>query len=350
MKRQNIIRAGLSMFILCMALVGCAGRVPAPAETQTVTVFDKSGTRVIVPCPVERVISVNSGMTALICALGAEGKLIGRDTRSTFPSYVKSVEAVAESSANANIELMIGRTPDVVVADPMFYPQHREKLAAAGIPSYVDSTSDPERVLTLIRNFGLMFDENDKAEELAQFVEHYTGIVDQRILRLELEGGSKPKVFFEWHSPYKTASAETSFHKPIAEAGGINIAAGQPVHTPVMSSEWIIEQNPDVIVNRISGDATLEQMRQKREEIMGRPGWEVIEAVRTGRVYIIKSDVFLTFRYPVGLLYYAQWFHPELFEDIDPAAVHQEAIETFFGADEWQMLMRHETFVYPELE
>lgn len=348
MKRLNVIWLGLSIFIL--ALVSCAGRVAAPTGVQTVTVFDRDGTRVSVPYPVEKVISVNSGMTALICALGAEDKLIGRDIRSTFPSYVISVEAVAESSANANIELMIGRTPDVVVADPMFYPQHREKLSAAEIPSYVDSTSDPERILTLIRNFGLMLDENDKAEELARFVEQYTGIVDQRIARLELEGGSKPKVYFEWHSPYKTASAETSFHKPIADAGGINIAAGQPVHTPVMSSEWIIEQNPDIIVNRISGDATLEQMRQKWEEIMERPGWEVIEAVKTGRVYIIKSDVFLTFRYPVGLLYYAQWFHPELFEDLDPAAVHQEAIETFFDADEWQMLIRHETFVYPEFD
>ena len=346
MRRQNVILAGLSILLLCLPLIGCAGQTPVPAG-RTVTVFDKSGTRVQVPCPVEKVISVNSGMTALICALGAEDRLVGRDTRSTFPASVKSVEAVAESSANANIELMISKRPELVVADPMFYPQHREKLSAAGIPSYVDSTSDPERVLTLIRNFGLMFDENDKAEELAQFVEHYTDIVEQRIERLEMEDGSKPKVYFEWHSSYKTASAETSFHKPIAQAGGINIAAGLPVHTPKVSSEWVIEQNPDVIVNRISGDATLEQMQQKWEEIVSRPGWDKIEAVKNGRVYIIKSDVFLAFRYPVGLLYYAKWFHPELFEDMDPAAVHQEAIEKFFGTDEWQWLERHETFVYP---
>ncbi|NDJ77211.1 MAG: ABC transporter substrate-binding protein, partial [Chloroflexi bacterium] len=85
------------------------------------------------------------------------------------------------------------------------------------------------------------------------------------------------------------------------------------------------------------------------EEIINRPGWDNIDAVKNGRVYIIKSDVFLTFRYPVGLLYYATWFHPELFADIDPAAVHQEAITTFFGAEEWETLSQHETFVYPDL-
>lgn len=346
MRKHGVILAILGTLLFCLVLAGCTGKTSAPSG-KTVTVFDKSGTRVEVPCPVEKVISVNSGMTALICALGAKDRLVGRDMRSTFPSYTKDIEAVAESSANSNVELMISKKPDLVVADPMFYPQHREKLSAAGIPSYVDSTSDPERVLTLIRNFGLMFDENEKAEELAQFVERYTGVVDQRIKRLELEGGSKPKVYFEWHSPYKTASAETSFHKPIAQAGGINIAAGLPVHTPRVSSEWVVKQNPDVIVNRISGDATLEQMQQKWQEIVSRPGWDKIEAVRNGRVYIIKADVFLTFRYPVGLLYYARWFHPELFQDIDPAAVHQEIIEKLFGPDEWQWLAKHEAFVYP---
>jgi len=225
--------------------------------------------------------------------------------------------------------------------------QHREKLDAAGIPLYVDSTSDPARVLTLIRNVGLILGADEKAEELAGFVTKYTDLVDQRINRLNLAEGWKPKVFFEWHSPYETASAETSFHKPISQAGGLNIAAGQPVHTPVVSSEWVIDQNPDVIVCRVSGDATLEQMLEKYEDVVSRPGWENIEAVKNHQVHVIKSDVFLTFRYPVGLLYYATWFHPELFGDIDPEAVHREAVVTFFGEEEWEKLHQHETFVYP---
>ncbi len=348
MQRRYAIKAVSLLWVLAAMLGGCARRVHAPGARETVTVLDKRGNRVVVPAPVEKVISVNSGMTALICALGAQERLVGRDIRSTFPSTVKRVEAVAESSANANLELMIGLKPDLVVADPMFYPQHREKLAAAGIPAYVDSTSDPERLLTLIRNFGLMFGQDERAEEIVQFVSRHTALVEQRVSRLELEGRPKPRVFFEWHSPYKTASAETTFHKPIAQAGGINIAAGQPVHTPVMSSEWVIEQNPDVIVKRVSGDATLEQMRQMWQEMMARPGWQAISAVQNKRVYIIKSDVFLTFRYPVGLIYYARWFHPDLFADLDPVAVHREVIETFFGAQEWQAQEQRESFVYPE--
>lgn len=334
-----------------LVILGCGSGPGVPATKDTVIVFDKDGKRVEVAQPVDRVISVNSGMTALICALGRGDKLVGRDRFSTFPRYAReNVEVVAESSANCNLELVISKIPDVVVADPMFYPQHQEKLDAAGIPSYVDSTSDPERLLTLIRSMGLVLDANKEAEQLVQFVTQNVGIVDQRIARLDLEGGAKPRVFFEWHSPMETANAETTFHKPIVQAGGINVAAGQPVRTPEMSSEWIIQQNPDVIINRISGDATLEEMERKYAEIVSRPGWENIDAVKNNRVHIIKADVFLTFRYPVGLFYYAKWFHPDLFEDVDPEAVHRELVETFFSEEEWEMLHRHETFVYPEVD
>jgi iron complex transport system substrate-binding protein len=33
------------------------------------------------------------------------------------------------------------------------------------------------------------------------------------------------------------------------------------------------------------------------------------------------------------LLYLAKWFHPSLFEDIDPAAIHEQMIQKFFGVE-----------------
>jgi iron complex transport system substrate-binding protein len=341
--------------VVCLTITGCTTgssiglEQSAPSRDETVTVFDKDDTPVEVMQPVDSVVSVNSGITALIYALGQGDTLVGRDAFSTFPrSAVDNVEVVAETSARIDLELIISRVPDVLMADPMFHDEYREKLDAAGIPIYVDSTSDFERLLPLIENLGMMLDADERAEQLIGFVTQQVDLVDERISDLEAQGGTKPQVYFEWHSPLKTANAETGFHKPIAQAGGLNIAADQPVRTPEVSAEWIIQQNPDVIVNRISGDATLEEMQRKREEIMNRPGWETINAVKNGRVYVIKADVFLTFRYPVGLLYYAKWFHPELFQDVDPEAVHREAVETFFGEEEWEMLSRHETFVYPE--
>jgi iron complex transport system substrate-binding protein len=286
-------------------------------------------------------------MATLICAFGDVDKIVGRNSLATFPAYLEDIFDMGKSAAYANIELLLEKSPDVVVTDASLKDDVRDKLKDAGVPVYIDSTSNPERIIPIIENFGLMLDKKEKTEEITGFIEHYTNIVAGRIDELKPEEEPLPLVFFQWQSLYKSASADTQFHKPIVAAGGVNIAATEPVLYPALSAEWVLQKNPDVIVNRISGDDTLEEMRQLREEIMSQPGLAEVNAVKEGRVYIFKADVFLTLRYPIGLLYYAKWFHPDLFQDIDPGAVHKELVEKYFGEEEWQNIT--ETFVYPEL-
>ncbi len=50
----------------------------------------------------------------------------------------------------------------------------------------------------------------------------------------------------------------------------------------------------------------------------------------------------------IGTAYMAKWFHPELFEDLDPEAIHQEYLTEFQGLD--YDLNEHGVFVYPPLE
>jgi len=343
---KRLVLVSLAVCFLLSTLAGCARKEAPGPEKETVTIIDKTGRYVEVPRPVKRIVSLNSGMSALICAFGEGDKIVGRNCSSTFPSYLKEVFVVGKSSSHPNIELILEQKPDVVVTDPMLFEAEREKIEATGIPLIIDSTSDPDRLLPLIRNFGLILGKKEKAKEIIDYIEHSLSIVDERVEKLKLEGKPIPSVFFEFRNAYKSASAETVFHKPLVAAGGINIAAGEPLGTPKLSSEWVFQRNPDIIIKRISGDASVEEMKQIREEIMSRPGLKEVKAVKEGKVYIIKADTFLTLRYPIGVLYYAKWFHPNLFQDIDPAAVHRELVEKFFGAEEWQKLT--EAFAYPE--
>jgi len=43
----------------------------------------------------------------------------------------------------------------------------------------------------------------------------------------------------------------------------------------------------------------------------------------------------------------AKWFHPDLFEDLDPKAIHQEYLTRFQGLD--YDLDEHGVFVYPDV-
>ena len=75
--------------------------------------------------------------------------------------------------------------------------------------------------------------------------------------------------------------------------------------------------------------------------MLGQPGFKEIKAAKDGKVYIIDSRLITGPRSIIGLLYYANWFHPGLFQDIDPEAVHREMLQRFFG------LELEGTWVYP---
>lgn len=82
---------------------------------------------------------------------------------------------------------------------------------------------------------------------------------------------------FDW-----TVSFASVGHTRIAKAGGGNIAADLEGKVPHVDMEWVIQQNPEIIVCSMSssqyeGDSpTVEEMKAKREEIMNLPGFDRI--------------------------------------------------------------------------
>ena len=118
--------------------------------------------------------------------------------------------------------------------------------------------------------------------------------------------------------------------------------------------EWVIEQNPDIIVATVMGsygygvEDSLE-MAAARDDILNRPELANVNAVKNGRVYMLdNSNMAGGPRSLVGIAYMAKWFHPELFEDLDPQEIHQEYLDRFQRID--FNVKEHGVFVYPPLE
>ena len=114
---KKIVILVLVVFLLISILIGCSNVFVPDNRKDTVTIIDATGAVVEVPYPVERIVSMNSGLSTLIAAFGEGDKIVGRDTFSTFPSSLISVYAVGKNSAHPNIELIFDQKPDIVVAD-----------------------------------------------------------------------------------------------------------------------------------------------------------------------------------------------------------------------------------------
>jgi iron complex transport system substrate-binding protein len=236
---------------------------------------------------------------------------------------------VAETSFSVNLELVLELEPDLVLADEGLDDEIRKKMEDAGVAVLEEMSMAPRRE-TFIQNLGLILDAEEKANEYIEYEAYYENLVKERVATLT--ESEKPSVYFEWYKAWFSTAEGDSYHEMIVTTGGINIAANEPVVTPELSPEYVAEKNPDIIIRMLTylDGEDLASYQTLHDEITSRSALSESAAVTEGKVYIIKNTA-LVARRTIGLLYLAKWFHPSLFEDIDPAAVHEEMAQTFFG-------------------
>ncbi len=326
----------VAIIIIAIIVVGTYGvhifsaNSAAGSQKGTVSFMDSTGLNVEISTPVNRIVSLSNGLTEIICALGCTDKIVGRDETSTFPPAVADALVVGESSYNPSLEQLLGLKPDLVLSDGMMSNDLRGKIEAAGVPVFIEDPNDPQRIKNFTQNMGILLDKQSKANEMVTFVEQYENIVHDRVADLSIS--EKPTVYFEWGDSW-SAAAGTVFDSQITESGGVNIAGTQSALYPTLSAEFVIEANPDVILKSVSQSDTVEQLQATRTDVINRAGYSELTAVKNDKVFIYDSQVGLGIRRVIGLLYWAKWFHPDLFGDIDPTAINAQMVHNFYGVE-----------------
>ena len=310
--------------------------------------------------PIESVVITFRGQLEIIRTIGASDKIVGVDesavkyNKDFFPEFteVPTVGIIWDPDIEAILELY----PDIVM---LYAGQEfgdvsldvvQDNLEAAGLTVLrftLDVSDYPEE----ITKFGYIFDKRKEAEEYLDWCVNILNTIKERVEEIPEE--DRPKVYFEWDR-YKNAG----LYYNIGLSGGKDIFADQPVSE--VGPEEVIERDPEIIIHtaweqgitdgygvNVDDTADLEEIR---EEIMNRPELKNVKAVKDGKVYIISGH--FTFGHNCGkrdfmrILYFAKWFHPDLFEDLDPKAIHQEYLTRFQGLD--IDLDEKGVFVYPE--
>ena len=332
LNRKNIVATALIIVLIAASAYAIYALVILPGagpRQGTISVVDIQGVTVTLQAPAKTVISLEGGLTELIYALGAGDKIVGRDQYSTFPSSVVDKPVVAEHSYHPPLEKILEIKPDLLLSNSnLIYDENqtRNTLEAAGIAVYVDESNDPETIETLVTNVGRLLGAEERAAKIVSFIQNYKNIVESRVKNLT--ENQKPKVYVELFDAWNTISEfETS---TITYVGGINIAADQPIAYPIVSAEYIAEKNPDIMIRmRMVADSDMPTLQ---EQIKSRPALAGVNAVKNDKVYLYEPVIMQGVRYAAGLLYWAKWIHPELFQDIDPETVHREIYTQFFEA------------------
>ncbi|MHC1687773.1 MAG: ABC transporter substrate-binding protein [Methanothrix sp.] len=329
----------VAYILMCLCLLiftGCA---------ETVKVIDSTGRSVSVDTPVTKVVSLGTGIAEYVYILDEGESLVGRDSYSYFPPAMQNVTIAGKSSYSPDLELIIKLDPDLVIADNMLSKENLKEFEDAGIPVMIESLSDPEKNIDTMKRIAQVMDKEERSEKLISFIEKYQDLVLEKTSGLTTD--SKPKIFFEWAGrPYYTVSNGTSSDTLIGYAGGINIAKDLGNKTskyPTVSAEWVIETDPDVIVQTRSSDKPFSksELAEFQKSIVSRPELQDVTAIKSGRVYVISGEIRYGVRSIISELYLAKWLHPDLFKDVDPEAVHKELVREFYGTN------LDEAYAYP---
>lgn len=324
----------------------CIGLLVTAGSAENITVDDCTGRSVTVNAPVQKVVSLGSGVASYLYALDGGKSLVGRDSYSHFPPALEEIPIAGKSSYSPDLEMIISLHPDLVIADTMLSDDNLKELENAAIPVMIESLVDPARDIEVMEKLGRIMGKEERAKEITDFIKGYQDQIQKRIDGVKPE--DRPKVFFEWAGkPYYTVSNGNPSDTLIRLAGGDNIAKdmGNSTHTyPTVDPEWVVEIDPDVIIQQRSSDKAFaeDELKALRDEIIARPELADVKAVKDGRVYLISGEIRYGVRSVICQLYMARLFYPELFEDIDPEAIHKELVLNFYGMNQLDGV-----YVYP---
>lgn len=342
--RKWLIPALFSLVILSV-LAGCGqGKSPVSApEKKFITITDSKGREAKIPCPPERIVAIGGSYgPETLLAFGVLDKIVGvadyAKKREDLGLFLNDVPDVGGSS-KPSIEKILELKPDFVLAYAIYsFPELEKVLNDMGVPLVQMDFYKMETCAEEIRTLGKILNNEKRAEELIGFEKRYLNLIANRGEDIKPE--EKTRVYLESYKEYQTVSKGDENHNAIIACGGINIFADEPIKNPQVSPEVVVAKNPDVIIKLISSQSCPSgygvtdpvAVENLRNEIMKRPVWKHLNAVKNGKVYIISTDAKSTHS-SVFHSYLAKWFYPERFQDLDPESVHREWMQKFLGID-----------------
>lgn len=268
---------------LLLALLTALCAAVAVAESTSVTVTDMFDREVTLDEPATRIVALTASDCEILCALGCEEMLVGRGEYCDYPASILDVPVV-QSGADTNIEEILALDPQVVVMGDMAQSKEQvEMLEQNGIRTVVSNANDIEGVYTAIRLIGALTGREEAADVLIRDMQ-------TTFDSIAADSANAGKTVFFEVSPLQwglwTAGSGT-FMDELAAMCGLTNAFADVEGWAAVSEEQVIARAPDYIVTitMYFGEGPTPE-----EEILGRPGWEDMKAVKSGGVLNIDSD------------------------------------------------------------
>jgi iron complex transport system substrate-binding protein len=282
--------AGLALLSLTLVASACASNSSSSAvavgPTSPAAAFPKTiqaaNGKVTLDAQPQRIVSLSSTATEMLFAIGAGDQVVAVDSYSNYPPEAPTTDLAA---IQPNVEAIAKYQPDLVVYsyDPGDLQDSLDKLKIPALAEPAAATLDD--VDAQMNELGKVTGHTDEA---ATAVSQMHSSIDATVGQVG-DAGKGKTYYYELDDTYYSVTSTTFIGSLLGMLGLRNIAdeaKGASSGYPQLSAEYIVAQNPDLILL-----ADTKCCKQSAETVSKRPGWNDLTAVQHDVVVPLDDDI-----------------------------------------------------------
>lgn len=275
-----------AMMAALLALSGCGGSDGGtPRKEGPMTFTDDLGREVVLDGIPGSIVSVSPANTEILFALGLGDKVVGVTEYCDYPAEALKKEKIG-TFTTPNLEAILALDPDLVLATGGVQADQLDRMQELGLTVYAVNPVTFDQTVATILEIGELTGAEARAWEIVSDMNSRAVDVARRVAEAEKEGLERPRVFYEifYDNGVWTAGRGGIISDLIRLAGGENIGDADTSEYYEFSVERLLAEDPQVY---LVGSGSM----FKPGDITARSGWERMDAVRNGRVYVIEENL-----------------------------------------------------------
>jgi iron complex transport system substrate-binding protein len=265
------------------ALIIAALATPSWAA-EPVTVRDAFGRSVTLPAPPERIIPIFASNTEIVAALGLANRIVGIESYTRYPPEVLDRPLVG-GRLGFSVDAVVALKPDLVVVTPSRQAANQliDPMQRLGVPIIVLLQRDVAEILANIRLIARVAGVPERGDEVAAGMERRLGTVRRRI-----DGKAAPSTIMitgRLGNGLMLVAREGTYTGDAIVRAGARFALPGIQAIAQVSPEAILTVDPDVLL--------WAGRTEDLEELIARPGWSELRAVKSGRAHAVNRTELL---------------------------------------------------------
>ncbi|MGO4888245.1 ABC transporter substrate-binding protein [Anaerobacillus sp. MEB173] len=252
-----------------------------------VTVKDATGEEITVEAEPESIITLTPSNTEILYALDLLDKVIAVTDNDDFPEGIQDTKD-SIGGMEFDVEKILSLQPDIVLANALNVSEGIEQLRNAGLTVVVtNGGSTFDEVYSSIEMVASVTGKAEEGQDIVNSMKERINVITEKAAQINEE--DQVKVWVEiWPAPdLFTTGKGTFMHEMLEMIHAVN-AAGDQEGWPNYTEEDAVSTNPDVIITTYGH---WEGMETAVEDVISRPAWQEVSAVKSERVYNIEANI-----------------------------------------------------------